>query len=478
MSRNTNFLDSPLLSNILDSDSYKFSQPVQYPDCMTNMFSYFESRGGKYPKTLFFGLQYYINRFLSNPITVDDVIEAERFAKAHGVPFPRDGWMRIAEKHSGFLPLKIMAVPEGSVVPVGNILFSIESTDREIPWIVSWMETMFVRMWYPITVATVSYYIKKEIKTYLEETCDNPESELLFKLHDFGSRGVSSQESAAIGGAAHLVNFRGSDTVAGVYLANKYYGCDMSGFSIPASEHSTMSMYGRDNEVGAYRNMIDQFGSGPIFACVSDTWDIYNAAENIWGGELKEEVKKMNATLVVRPDSGDPIEVVVDTVKTLARKFGTKTNSKGYKVLNKVRVIQGDGIEPEDITYILSALKSEKFSAENVAFGMGGGLLQKINRDTQKFAFKCSSAVINGERRDVFKEPVTDRVKKSKRGVLDLRIQRDNQVLTTAHNDGGPSVMQVVYYDSVKHNETTMDEIRERSQTEFDQFRGWTDRGL
>ena len=185
---------NPLLHIALDSDSYKLSHWKQYPKNTTSMFSYFESRGGRYPNTLFFGLQYYLKKYLTTPITMENVEEAAEFAIAHGESFNLEGWKRVVNVHGGHLPVRIKAVPEGSLIPVSNILMSVESTDPELFWIVSWLETMLVRVWYPTTVATQSWHIKQNIKKFLEETADDPET-ISFKLHDFGSRGVSSQES-------------------------------------------------------------------------------------------------------------------------------------------------------------------------------------------------------------------------------------------------------------------------------------------
>ena len=248
-----------------------------------------------------------------------------------------------------------------------------------------------------------------------------PDAEIPFKVHDFGSRGVSSQETAAIGGAAHLVNFLGSDTMASLLLHRKFYNCEMAGFSIPAAEHSTITAWGRENEIEAYRNMLQNFAKpNATVAVVSDSWNIYNAVEKIWGEQLKQEVIDSGATIVIRPDSGEPIEVVSKVAHLLAEKFGTTTNSKGYKVLKNVRIIQGDGVNEQSIHQILQRLKDEGFSASNIAFGIGGSLLQKINRDTLKFAYKCSAIVVGGELREVYKQPITDSGKNSKRGRLDL----------------------------------------------------------
>lgn len=452
-----------LLSNVLDTDSYKLSHWVQYPPNTTKMFSYLESRGGKYNKTVFFGLQYYLKKYLSQPVTREQVEEAAAFAKLHGEPFNYEGWMHIVNSHAGRLPVRIRAVKEGTVVPIQNVLMSVESTDPKCFWLVSWLETMLVRLWYPITVATQSWHIKKDIEGYLQASHDNADG-LLFKLHDFGSRGVSSQESAMIGGAAHLVNFMGSDTIAGIYMANKYYNHEMAGFSIPASEHSTMTMWGKANEALAYANMLEQYKDQPIFACVSDSYDIYNAAENLWGGELRDKVKEYNGTLVVRPDSGDPPTVVVNLLNILWRQFGATINGKGYKVLaDGVRVIQGDGINQQSIRNILDAVLKSGFSAENVNFGMGGALLQQLDRDTQKFAFKCSWAEVDGRGVDVFKQPATDGVKKSKKGRLELIETETGLRTVTREQLSGTkkySLLETVFLNGDIIREQSLEEIR------------------
>ena len=462
-----------LLSLALDSDSYKFSHYLQYPPHTTGMSSYFESRGGKYDYTVFFGLQYYLKKYLSKPITIENVAEARDFAKAHGVPFNYEGWMHIVDAHQGYLPVRIKAVPEGSVVPTGNILLSVESTDPKVFWIVSWLETLLVRLWYPITVATQSYSIKQYIRKVLSVTSDNPEAELPFKLHDFGSRGVSSQESAMIGGAAHLVNFLGSDTVAGIWMANQYYDSRMAGYSIPAAEHSTVTMWGKANEAVAYANMLDQYKDSPIIAVVSDSYDIYNAVSNIWGGSLKDKVLNFKGTLVVRPDSGDPATVVLEVLNRLELAFGSTKNAKGYKVINNnVRVIQGDGINEESIKAICQNFIQAGFSMTNVAFGMGGALLQQVNRDTQKFAFKCSWAEVNGVGVDVFKEPATDSGKNSKRGLLDLSLE-DNHEVRTVPFPAARSVMETVFVNGKIFVSRKLDEIRARTQEPFQKHTGF-----
>jgi len=413
---------------ILNSDSYKYSQFNQYPEGTEYVYSYIESRGGKFDETVFFGLQAFIQEYLTRPITQSDIDEAEAIITAHGEPFNRAGWQRILDVFNGYLPVEIKAVSEGTVVPVGNVLVSIMNTDPQSYWLTSFLETALLRaVWYPTTVATNSREIKKVILDALERT--GTPSDISFKLHDFGARGVSSLESAGIGGAAHLINFMGTDTVEALLFARRYYGADMAGFSVPAMEHSTVTSWGRRGEVDSYRNMVKKNGKpGGIVSAVSDSYDIYQACR-LWGTELKQDVLDSGATLVVRPDSGYPADVVLSCVEILEEYFGSTLNEKGYKVLNNVRVLQGDGINILSIVDILDTLEEEGFSADNVVFGQGGALLQIVNRDDQKFAMKCSAIRVNGEWRDVYKDPITDHGKRSKRGRLEL-VERDGDILT------------------------------------------------
>ncbi|MFN4160682.1 MAG: nicotinate phosphoribosyltransferase [Stenotrophomonas sp.] len=411
---------------LLNTDSYKASHWLQYPPGTDATFFYVESRGGLYDRTLFFGLQAMLKDYLATPITHADIDAARDLFAAHGEPFNEAGWRYIVDAHGGLLPVRIRAVPEGTVVPVHNALMTIESTDPQAFWVPSYLETLLLRIWYPVTVATTSWHAKQTIRRFLERTSDDPEGQLPFKLHDFGSRGVSSLESAAIGGAAHLVNFLGTDTVSALLFARAFYHEPVAGYSIPAAEHSTITSWGRDNEVEAYRNMLARFGTpGAVVAVVSDSYDIYHAITQHWGTTLRQQVIDSGATVVIRPDSGDPVTVVLQCLQLLDDAFGHAVNGKGYKVLNHVRVIQGDGVNPTSIGDILACITAAGYAADNVAFGMGGALLQRLDRDTQKFALKCSAARVDGNWIDVYKDPVTDSGKQSKRGRMRLLRHRE-----------------------------------------------------
>ncbi|HWQ59547.1 MAG TPA: nicotinate phosphoribosyltransferase [Candidatus Fimivivens sp.] len=450
---------------ILLTDSYKPSHWKQYPKGTTNIYGFLESRGGAFPEILFFGLQYLLKRYLTGPVVSDENIRNAReiFAAHFGndIIFNEAGWKRILKRHGGHLPIRIKAVPEGTAVPNSNVLMTVESTDSELAWLPNYLDPLLTQLWYPSTVATQSMAMKNVILEYLEETGDP--ALIDFKLHDFGFRGSTSPESAAIGGAAHLVNFKGSDNLPAILMLRRLYAEPMAGFSIPAAEHSTITAWGRHHEVDAFRNMLEEFPEG-LVAVVSDSYDIFKACRELWGGELREKVLQRNGTLVVRPDSGDPATVVVKVLDILGKAFGTETNDKGYKVLDPhVRVIQGDGIDRHSLPVILSHMKSNGWSADNVAFGSGGGLLQKVNRDTNRFAFKCSAAKIDGAwKDDIMKDPITDPGKKSKSGRM--KLIRENGIFRTVSDTApGEDQLVTVFEDGRILKEWSLAEIRKKT---------------
>jgi nicotinamide phosphoribosyltransferase len=451
---------------LLLTDSYKVSHHKQYPPGTQVVYSYLESRGGEFPETVFFGLQYLLEEYLAGVVVTPERIDAaeELFAQhfPHGSFFHRAGWQHILDVHGGRLPVRIKAVPEGTVLPVSNVLLTIENTDPACYWLTNYLESLLVQVWYPSTVATQSRAMKQVIDAFLRETGDP--TGLPFKLHDFGFRGVSSVETAAQGGAAHLLNFQGTDNLAGIVQAQRYYGAAMPGVSIPAAEHSTMTSWGRDHETDAYRNMLHQFPNG-LVAVVSDSYDVLNACRNIWGDALKADVLARDGTLVVRPDSGDPPTVVVKVLEILGQAFGFEVNDKGYRVLDRhVRVIQGDGIDREMLHKILAAMRQQRWSADNIAFGSGGGLLQKLNRDTCRYAMKCSSVTVDGVERDVFKLPATDQAKRSKAGRLKL-IRRDDKYLTVrdTNDHSEPDLLIEVFRNGELRNRQSWDDICRRA---------------
>lgn len=453
---------------ILNADSYKSSHFLQYPKNTQYVSSYIEARGGQFEQSVFFGLQIFLKEYLSKAITREDVEEAQDIVTAHGLPFNRAGWMYILEHLGGYLPVEIQAVEEGTVIPTRNALLQIMNTDPTVPWLTSYLETALLRaVWYPTTVATLSWHCRQLIEKYMRVTSDNIDG-IAFKLHDFGARGATCEEAAAIGGAAHLVNFMGSDTMSAIVAARKYYHADMAGFSIPAAEHSTITSWGRDKEKAAYENMLYQFcGANKCVAVVSDSYDLWHAIDHIWGDELKHSIINSKGTLVIRPDSGDPVEVVTRTIEKLMTHFGASVNSKGYRVLPEyIRVIQGDGISQQTIEAILEAMQQRRQSADNIAFGMGGELLQKVNRDTMKFAMKASAAKVCSLWRDVYKDPITDTGKRSKKGRLALIRDDNNQFKTIREQElrNRHNFLKTVYKNGELLLDYHFDQVRNRAK--------------
>lgn len=455
---------------ILATDSYKQSHFLQYPPEARIISAYAEARLNEFSdELLFLGLQPFLIDYLGKPVTAADVDEAEAICTLHGVPFNHAGWDAIVADHGGYLPIEIKALPEGMIAPAGVPLLQVENTDERMPWLPTFIETALLRaIWYPTTVATLSWKCKAIIRAGLEQSSDDVAGQLPFKLHDFGARGVSSGESAALGGMAHLVNFMGSDTLEAIMAARRYYDADMAGFSIPAAEHSTMTSWGRAREAAAYENMLDAFdGEGRLVAVVSDSYDLDAAVADIWGGSLREKVLTRKGTLVVRPDSGDPIETPLRTVKKLWEKFSGTTNSKGFRVLDPhVRVIQGDGMNIGSIARLVDRMIEEGFAIDNIAFGMGGGLLQHVNRDTLRFAMKANAMKDgDGNWRDVSKKPATDPTKGSKAGRQ--AVLWENGRLISARLDAidpAEDQLKPVWRNGELLRRQSFDELRRRSE--------------
>lgn len=458
------------VNKILDTDSYKLCHFAAYPPEVKGMFSYLTART-KGDTIVPFGLQMWIKKALLDPITAAEIDEAEAFAKAHGEPFNRADWDYLLDKYKGFLPITIRAVPEGMRVPSGVPLVTVECTDSRLFWLSSYIETSLQRgVWYPTTIATRDYTNWRILKMALDRSADSFDS-LPFMLHCFGGRGVTVEEQAQAGGA-HLVYFMGSDTISGIRAMNFYYGTanGMAAYSVPATEHSIQCAYGRTQEEQEryIRTVIERFGKpGAIFSVVLDGFDVYREVETVCA--LKDVIIATGSRFVVRPDSGDPLEVIPRILRLLDIAYGHTVNSKGYKVINNVGIIQGDGIDTEAMQRILDKVIALGFSAQNIVFGSGGGLLQKVNRDTYKFAQKASAILVNGEWLPISKDPVTDPGKASRAGRLTLlRSIVDNGFLVgdldRKHNSEWVDVMETIYENGKLLKTYTLDEIRARAQ--------------
>lgn len=462
--------DQLVISLICRLDSYKFSHPFAYPEGIKAMTSYGEARISENDTVVPFGWQILAKRYLSQTITMTHVDAAEKFALAHfGRPlFHRKAWVKVVMEYDGKLPFIIRAVPEGTVMHGRQPIYTVTVFDEDLFWLSAGFETMIQRgFWYPTTIVTQDYNIKKVIKRYYEQTGADMNM-IPFSYHDFGGRGVTCAEQAEIGGAAHLVNFMGSDTVEGILAANFYYKHDMAGFSVYATEHSVECSFGGGTEDAKryIRQQLKNAIPGSIVSIVIDGYDVYREA-NLLCTEFRDDIINSQAKIVFRPDSGDMLEIVPKILKMQEDAFGVEITSKGFKKIKYVGVIQGDGVDHFMINALLDKItRVFNYSADCVIFGSGGALLQKVNRDTLKFAQKACAILTDTGWVGIAKDPITDHGKKSKEGVLTLARNKNTGKLETVRLDLAPlgeeheDIMQLFYYKGKLYNETTLDVVR------------------
>ena len=463
---------------LLMSDVYKLGHMRFYKKGTTKIYSYLCARSDrKESKSMFFGLQPYL-QLLETKITKKDAKEFfEMYSSVLGVEVPRDVKKKINSLVKlGYLPLEIKAVPEGTYLENKNILASITNTHPDFAWCVGFFESLILKVWATTSVATLSFKFRKLLHDNAKETSDN-DFLVPFLVHDFGYRGVSSDETAELLGTAHLINFTGSDNIPAIRFAKVAYKAE--GFiagSVPASEHSVMCSYGKDGELEAFKQMLKLNPTG-LVSIVSDTYDFYNVMTT-FVKKLKKQILKRDGKVVFRPDSGNPELILcgdpnapegspenLGAVRLLEKEFGSTINSKGYKELNsKVGLIYGDGMYYDRVVRIMNKLKEMGFSTTTVVLGMGGLLLQQHNRDDLGFAVKATYAEINGESIELFKDPKTDQSKKSHKGLM--KLVKINGVYSTldqvTNEQEQEGVLELVYRNGQLTKFQTLDEIRER----------------
>lgn len=415
-------------------------------------------------KVIPFGYIYFIKEYLSKPITMENIDEAEMFFNMHGasVEFNRKRWEYIVKEHNGFLPLKINAVKEGTIFPIGMPILRVENTDPQCAWLVSYIETALLRAtWYGTTVATNSFIIKKMLKETMEK--HSPLGNVDFHLHNFGARGGTSYESEKISSMAHLISFSGTDSMLANRSINYYYPSKNKeikpfGFSVIASEHSvscSQANYEERDDFPIAEKMLNileeeldkkeklgiKNNIPTIVSIVIDTYDAYRFTSQYIGERLKEKIIKLGkrgGKIVLRPDSGDPLTMPIEIIKILMDKFGYKINANGYKCLpDFLGVLQGDGVNAKSIQDILSNLEKEKISLTNIVFGMGGKLVvPSKGRDTYSFAMKATAQKLKNDNnwQHLIKDPITDIGKRSLSGHISTYIEKgDNKGLSKNH---------------------------------------------
>ena len=425
-------------------DFYKADHRSQYPKGTTTVFSNWTARKSRIDdidSVVFFGLQYYVKEYLvarwdreffSRP--KEEVVEryARRMRNA-GISIGID---HIEALHDlGFLPVEIRALPEGTKAPIGVPMFVLWNTDPEFFWITNYLETsMSSIIWGPSTAATIAAKYRRILDTWTAKTGGDMEF-VDWQGHDFSYRGMYGTEAAMLSGAGHLLSFTGTDTVPAIDFLEDYYGADsdaeLVGGSVPATEHSVMCMGTKEDEVATFHRLITSTYPSGIVSIVSDTWDYWK----VWTEylpALREEILSREGVVTIRPDSGDPVKILVGdpdaepgspafrgSYELAWEIFGGTVTDEGYKLLDPhINLIYGDSITTDRCEAICAGLAAKGFVAKNV-FGIGSYTYQFNTRDTFGFAMKATAGVVDGELREIFKDPATDDgTKRSARGLL------------------------------------------------------------
>lgn len=465
------------------SDSYKYGHFEQYEDA-DEMVAYGEFRGPLTPedgRIVFVGMRQKVEEFLYHRWTHDEIDLMAKFMSKHNAantpyPWPEKLFRQFVDENDGYFPVKVQAMPEGSVVQPHVPVYQI-TAKRPYAALVTFLETLLTKVWYPSTVATLSRSVWQLIRDGYQESVDEEDWwSLDYRLHDFGMRGCTSEDQAITGGMAHLVNFKGSDTVSAALYAQELYNEGRPvAESIPATEHSVMTARGRGGELGQTLKIISLYAKG-VFATVADSFD-YDGFLSKVVPSCAALVKEAGGLWVGRPDSGDPVEQVLKALRQGAKSFDTYTNKKGYTVIKNWATIQGDGIDPDITARIIRAVLDAKFSLQCVAFGMGGGLLQKVHRDTLRFATKlCYIRYSDGTWVDVMKDPQTDITKCSLPGRLSVRHGFGRPYIVVPYRPtwhdrdlyGHDEILQTVYdCGPVEVDWPSFDELRARVAAEW-----------
>jgi nicotinamide phosphoribosyltransferase len=412
------------------TDFYKIGHKDQYPTGTTNVYSVWTARNTKYAatepgKVVHFGIKYYLTKLesfsqwffnLTMDELYDELDEYKTFLSSKlGTDIDVSHWETLW--YHGKLPLRIKSVKEGEQYDIQTPLVTIENTEPEFFWLTNFIETsMSATLWQGSVSATIAREIRVVLEKAYKGMTDEEKSFIDYQAHDFSYRGMSSDESAIVSGMAHLTQFTGSDTIPAIKMYNEMYD-NNKGVSVIATEHSVMCAYGKDNEPETYRTLLENNPTG-LFSIVSDTWDYFNVLDVILPS-MKDVIESRDGKLVIRPDSGNPEEIIIKSLHKFKEHFSYRLDSTGRIVFNKVGLIYGDGMTIEVIKSIIARMKSEGFSVLNIVFGVGSYTYQYNTRDTYSFAMKATSVVIDDEVRDIIKDPKTDPGKKSLTGRFD-----------------------------------------------------------
>jgi nicotinamide phosphoribosyltransferase len=483
-------------------DFYKADHRKQYPEGTTEVYSNFTPRSNRLAnflgeeskhKVVVFGVQYMVlsllindwdSGFFSEP--KDYIIGQYKRRMDTSLGPDAVSTEHIEALHDlGYLPIQVKALPEGSRVPAGIPVMTVVNTLPEFFWLTNYLESvMSCYLWHIMTTATTAYEYKKLLMKYAKLTGAD-EGFVPFQAHDFSFRGQTSLQSAAISSMGHLTSFVGTDTVAAIDALEYYYHADTSnemvGVSVPATEHSVMCMGEKDGEIGTFTRLIEDIYPSGIISIVSDTWDFWKVITE-YMPLLKSKIMTRDGKVVIRPDSGDPVKIICGdadaehgspeykgAVECLWEIFGGTTTDKGFRVLDEhIGLIYGDSITLERAEIIVRRLAKKNFASTNIVLGIGSFTYQHVTRDSHGFAMKATSGVVNGERRDIFKDPKTDNgTKKSAKGLLRVELVDGEYILHDQQTEEQETQgeLEVVFCNGLAKNSETLSGIRGRLES-------------
>jgi nicotinamide phosphoribosyltransferase len=483
------------ITPILLKDGYKVGHKFQYPDDTEYIYSNFTARTARYADAdyvISFGLQYFLKEYLQNQFNdnffwqdKDKILAMYKRRIDNYLGKDSIKYDHIERLHDlQYLPLKIKALPEGTKVPAGVPLLTIINTDPEFFWLTNMLETMMSNLlWKGSTSATTAFQFRKKFEEYAELTGGNKDF-IKWQGHDFSFRGMSGIEDALLSGAAHLTCFTGTDTIPAIDFLENYYGAnsdkELIGGSVPATEHSVMSMGTKNSEIETYRRLVSKVYPSGILSIVSDTWDLWNVSDNILPA-IKSEILARNGKIVIRPDSGDPVKIVCgdEDHKGLAERlwdvFGGTINEKGYKILDPhIGIIYGDSINLDRQARMLEGLRLKGFASTNIVLGIGSYTYEYVTRDTYGFVMKSTwGQTKSGGSMPIFKDPKTSEgTKTSHIGLLSV-LEDYNGILFCRQNctkeQEEQGELKVVFENGELRNEQNLFKIRNRVEAELDE---------
>ncbi len=482
-------------------DFYKADHRRQYPDGTELVYSNFTPRKSRLEgneNLVFFGLQYFIKEYLvkqwnegffnvpKEKIVADYKRRMDNALGKDSIPVEH-----IAELHDlGYLPLIVKGLPEGTIVSPKIPVVTVYNTNPKFFWLTNYLESlMSAILWKPSTSATTAFQYRKTFDAYARNTVGDTNIDFVYwQGHDFSFRGMSGIEDACISAAGHLLSFYGTDTVPAIDFHELYYnansGQELVGGSVPATEHSVMCMGTKDNEIGTFERLIVELYPKGIVSIVSDTWDFWKVITEFLP-ELKSKILARDGKVVIRPDSGDPVKIIVGdkdatpgspeykgAIECMWEIFGGTVTDKGYKLLDShIGLIYGDSITLQRQKAILEGLKEKGFASFNVVLGIGSYTYEYVTRDTYGFAMKATYGEVNGEGRNIFKDPKTDDgTKKSAKGLLAVHLVDGKLKLKDecSWEEEKQGLLQTVFENGKVVNEQSLGQIRERIVKELE----------